>query len=294
MRLSAFLELSLIKATPLILAALGGLFSERVGVINIALEGMMLAGAFGAVIGAYFGGSPLIGLITAAVFGVLLAFIHGFTSITLRGNHIVSGVAINLLALSITGFLLYRVFGVHGTSPAAPKLEPVTASGLISFSPLFLFAVFLVFGSLFFLYRTPLGLRMRAVGENLEVARSLGIEVGRLQYLGVLISGALCGIAGAELSLVDLSQFVERMTGGRGFIALACLIIASWRPGRVLLFALFLGAADALADSLQLTSVPLPPEFFLALPFILTIIVLAGFVPGLRPPASLGKHLTEQ
>jgi len=293
MRLLPLIELSLIKATPLALAALGGLFSERVGVVNIALEGMMLAGAFGAILGAYFTGSPIIGVIIGSAFGMALALIHGITSITLKGDHIVSGVAVNILALGGTGFLLYRIFGVHGTSPSAPKLGFIRIGGDFSLSPLFLLALFLVFSSLFLFYRTPLGLRMRAVGEDPEVARSLGIEVAKLRYLGVIVSGVLCGIAGGELSLVDLSQFVERMTGGRGFIALACLIIASWRPGRVLAVALFFGVADALADSLQLTNLPLPSEFFLSLPFILTIILLAGFVPGVRPPASLGKQIRE-
>lgn len=289
------LQLTLAKTTPLLLAGIGGLASERTGVINIALEGMMLAGAFGAAAGGIAAGSAWAGLMCGALAGGLLAGVHAIACVRLRADQIVSGTAVNLLALGGTGFLLFRLFGAHGSSPYAPKLPvldlaPVPGLGEALRQPVTVplaFAVALV--AWVVLYRTPYGLRARAVGEAPEAARAAGIHTARVRVTGVLLSGVLAGLGGAHLALGDLSQFVERMTAGRGFIALAALIFGKWHPLGVLGACLFFGAAEAVADGLQGWTGKVPPQVFLALPFVLTMAVLAGFVGRSRPPGGLGR-----
>ncbi|MDA0747528.1 MAG: ABC transporter permease [bacterium] len=285
------LPLTLSKMAPLLLAGLGGLASERTGVINIALEGMMLAGAFCAAAGGIATGSAWVGLVCGALGGGLLAGVHALACIRLRMDQIVSGTAVNLLALGGTGFFLFRFFGVHGSSPPAPKLpmldlflegglrQPVTV-------PLALGMAVLAW---FVLYRTPYGLWVRATGESPETARASGIRVQRVQAVGVLISGLLAGLGGAHLALGDLSQFVERMVAGRGFIALAALIFGKWHPLGVLGACLFFGFAEAVADGLQGWTAQVPSQVFLGLPFVLTMVVLAGFVGRSRAPGGLGR-----
>ena len=289
------LQLTLAKTAPLLLAGLGGLASERTGVINIALEGMMLAGAFGAAVGGIATGSAWAGTICGALAGGLLAGVHAIACVRLRADQIVSGTAVNLLALGGTGFLLFRLFGTHGSSPYAPKLPvldlvPLPGLGEALRQPVTVplaFAVALV--AWFVLYRTPYGLRARAVGESPEAARAAGVHTARVRVTGVLLSGVLAGLGGAHLALGDLSQFVERMTAGRGFIALAALIFGKWHPLGVLGACLFFGAAEAVADGLQGWTGKIPSQVFLALPFVLTMAVLAGFVGRSRPPGGLGR-----
>lgn len=289
------LRLTLTKATPLLLAAVGGLASERTGVINIALEGMMLAGAFGAAAGGIVLGSAAAGVMCGVLMGCLFAGLHALVCLRFRADQIVSGTAVNLLALGITGYLLYELFGVHGSSPSAPRLsvpdwlpgrgplsifrQPVTVAAALA-SP---------FAAWYVLFRTPLGLRIRATGESPETARAAGIHTMRIRTWGVLTSGALAGLAGVHLAMGDLSQFVERMTSGRGFIALAALIVGKWHPLGALVACLLFGFAEALSDSLQSVLQTIPSQVFLALPFVLTMLVLAGFVGRSRPPRGLGR-----
>ena len=288
------LPLMLAKTTPLLFAALGGLISERAGVINIGLEGMMLAGAFSAAVGGIASGSAWIGLMSGATGGFLLGGVHAFGCIRLRADQIVSGTAVNLLALGGTGFLLYRIFGVQGSSPSAPKLPildmlyPI-ASGFLRQPITVPLAFSLACIIWILLYRTPLGLHIRATGEAPETARAAGIRTNRIRVMAVLASGALAGLGGAHLALGDLSQFVERMTAGRGFIALAALIFGKWHPLGVVSACLFFGFAEAFADGLQGWITKIPSQLFLALPFVLTMAVLAGFVGRTRPPEGLGK-----
>lgn len=297
------LHSALERATPLMLAALGGLYSERSGVANIALEGMMLSGAFAAVLGSYLSGSALLGLLLAILAGALLALLHAFTSINLKADQIVSGAAINILSIGITGFLLFQIFGFHGSTPAVKKLIhwdfpsmeiiPIIGKPLrlvfLNHSPLFYTALLIAFLTWFLLFKTRLGLRLRATGENPSAALSLGIRISHIRYFAVIASGILAALGGAQLSLSDLSQFIEKMTAGRGFIALAALIFGKWNPRGVLVACFIFGLADALADYLQISNLALPTEVFLMIPFILTILILAGFMGGVKPPAALGK-----
>ena len=287
------IHLTLAKMAPLLLAAIGGLASERAGVINIALEGMMLAGAFGAAVGAVLTGSAWLGLICGALCACLLAALHGLACIRLRVDQIVSGTAVNLLSLGATGFLLYRIFGTHGSSPSAPKLPTVNLvpflGGPFRQPVTVLIAIVLAFAAWYIIYQTPFGLRLRATGEAPEAARAAGVRTDTIRWIGVISSGLLAGLGGAHLSLGDLSQFVERMTAGRGFIALAALIFGKWHPLGVLGACLFFGLAEAIADGLQGWTGQLPSQFFLALPFVLTLVVLAGFVGRSKPPGGLGR-----
>ena len=287
------LQMVLAKTAPLLLAGIGGLASERTGVINIALEGMMLAGAFGSAVGGVLTGSAWAGLVCGGLAGVLVGGVHALACLRFGMDHIVSGTAVNLLALGGTGFFLFRLFGSHGTSPVAPKLPvvdlaPGVAEGLTV--PLTVPLAFAVAGLAWFaLYRTPWGLRVRATGESPEAARAAGIRTGRVRVFGVLLSGGLAGLGGSHLALGDLSQFVERMTAGRGFIALAALVFGKWHPLGVLGACLFFGTAEAAADGLQGWTTGIPSQVFLALPFVLTMVVLAGFVGRSRPPGALGR-----
>ena len=294
-------------ATPLILAALGGIFSERTGVVNIALEGIMLAGAFFAVLGSYIASnmglgptiSPWVGVLAAVVFGVLISAIHAVVSIRFKADQIVSGVAINILALGLTGFLLQFVFNTSGNSPSVPSLPavpiPLLASipivGDIFFNqpPLVYVAYIAIPLTAFVLFRTPLGLRMRSVGEHPKAADTVGVNVFKLRYLGVLLSGVLAGLAGAYLSIGQLNIFSENMTNGRGYIALAAVIFGKWNPWGALGACLLFGFADAIQISLQSAGVNIPSEFLLMLPYVLTLIALAGFIGRSIPPAAVGE-----
>ena len=274
-------------STPLILAALGGLFSERSGVINIALEGMMLGGAFAAAAVTYATGSPWVGLAAAVGTGVAIALIHAVACIRYKADQVVVGTAINILMLGLPGFLSGALFLSSGSTPQLPigQLIP-QAPILIAFS--------LVPLTWYVLYRTPFGLRLRAVGENPEAADAAGINVAAVRYSGVLLSGALAAIGGAYLSIGQSSLFTRNMTSGRGFIALAALIFGKWRPVQTLLACLFFGLTEAVTIQMQgVVKLPsgddIPVQFIQMVPYVLTIIVLAGFIGHSRPPLALGK-----
>jgi len=281
-------------STPLILAALGGMFSERSGVINIALEGKMLAGAFTAAAVTYaadakFGmgnASPWIGLLAAIVAGLLIAAIYAVACIRFKADQVVSGAAINILMFGMPGFLSGAFFLSSGSTPQLPKEH------LIPLTPIFI-AFAMVALSWYVMYRTPFGLRLRSVGEKPEAADAAGVSVNQIRYFGVLIAGVLAGIGGAYLSIGQSSLFTRNMTAGRGFIALAALIFGKWRPVQTMLACLLFGFTEAISIQMQgAVKLPsgedIPVQFIQMVPYVLTIIVLAGFIGSSRPPKALG------
>jgi general nucleoside transport system permease protein len=267
-------------ATPLLLAALGGLFSERSGVINIALEGLMLAGAFTAATVTHYTGSPWVGLAAAILAGSLVALVHGIACIQFKADQVVSGTAINLLFLGVPALLSGALFASTGATPQLrqdqliPNIPIILAFGLVP-------VVWYVLG------RTRFGLRLRAVGENPEAADTAGVDVTRVRYLAVMLSGALAAIGGAYLSTGQSSLFARNMSAGRGFIALAALIFGKWRPVQTMLACLLFGLAEAISIQMQGVS-RIPVQFIQIIPYVLTIVVLAGFIGHSRPPRALG------
>jgi ABC-type uncharacterized transport system permease subunit len=285
------------NATPLIFAALGGMFSERSGVVNIGLEGLMLISAFAGVVGASFTGSALVGLGFGLAAGLIFALIHALMCITFEADQIISGTAIILLALGGTGFLMVQIFGSGGTSPRVPGFKEVPIP-LLSDIPLIgpaLFnqslLVYLMYALIpitwFVVFRTPFGLRLRATGEVPEAVDTAGVSVARMRYYGVALSGLLAACGGVYLSMGILSAFTEGMTGGRGFIALAALIFGRWNPigaaGAALLFGF------GLAVTYQVPQEVIPLEFIQMLPYVLTIVALAVFGGRAIAPAAIGK-----
>jgi ABC-type uncharacterized transport system permease subunit len=272
--------------TPLLLAALGGLYSERSGVINIALEGLMLAGAFTAAVVTHFAGSPWVGLLAAVAAGVVVALLHAVACIRYRADQVVSGTAINILFLGMPALLSGAFFASNGATPQLAKTQ------LLPVAPIVL-AFALVPITWYVLYRTRFGLRLRAVGENPEAADTAGIGVARMRYFAVAISGALAAIGGAYLSTGQSSLFTRNMSAGRGFIALAALIFGKWRPVQTMLACLLFGLAEAL--SIQMQGVArIPVQFIQIIPYVLTIVVLAGFIGHSRAPRALGVPYEEK
>jgi general nucleoside transport system permease protein len=284
-------------ATPLVLAALGGLFSERSGVINIALEGKMLAGAFTAAAVTYAAdqkfhlgnASPWVGLLGGIVAGLFIAVIYAVSCIKFKADQVVSGAAINILMIGIPGFLSGAFFLSSGSTPQLPK------DHLLPQSPVIIAIAVLALVALtwYVLYKTPFGLRLRAVGEKPEAADAAGVSVSKMRYSGVLIAGILAGVGGAYLSIGQSSLFTRNMTAGRGFIALAALIFGKWRPVQTLLACLLFGFTEAVSIQMQgVFKLPsgedIPVQFIQMVPYVLTIVVLAGFIGSSRPPRALG------
>jgi general nucleoside transport system permease protein len=278
MSVLAFLGQTIRIAIPYLFAAAGGVIAERSGVISLGLEGYMLAGAFAGAIGSYYSGSPLVGVLCGIGGGVLFALIHALVSLRFRADQVVSGIAINLLVIGLTRFLLKLMFDSSSNSPRVPGFErnPLIALGLIV--PMAL---------AWLLYRTPFGLRVRAVGENPQAAETLGVRVPRVRLIAVALSGALASLGGVYLAL-DQHQFTSEMTAGRGFIALAAVIFGRWDPMRAAVACLFFAAAETLQIQLQGTQF-IPSQFIQMIPYVLTIVALAGVVKKAVPPASLGK-----
>ncbi len=288
--------------TPLLLAALGGLFSERSGVVNIALEGIILFGAFSAAIVTYYVEQPFVrdtpgavvwyapwlGVLAAMVVGALVAGIHAVVSIRYKADQIISAVAINLMAIGVPSVILMGLFGNSTTSGTVTNRLPLWSLGPFTFSPLVYLAFVLVPVVWFVVFRTAFGLRLRSVGEHPEAADSVGISVTRMRYAGVMLSGVLAALGGAYLSIGAFNQFITEMSGGRGFIALAALIFGKWHPLGVLGATLLFGAFQALETQLGGTAL-LPPTVVQSIPFILTMLVLAGFVGRAIPPKAIGK-----
>jgi ABC-type uncharacterized transport system permease subunit len=295
--LGPILQSTIRGATPLIFAALGGLYSERSGVVNIGLEGLMLISAFAGVVGAHVSGSAFVGLFTALGAGLLFALIHALMCITFEADQIISGTAINLLALGGTGFLMVEIFGSGGTSPRVDAFEsvaipllsdiPIIGKALFDQSLLVYLMYILVPLTYFVVYRTPFGLRLRATGEVPEAVDTAGVSVSRMRYSGVALSGVLAALGGAYLSMGLLSAFTEGMTNGRGFIALAALIFGRWNPFGALALPLIFGFAQAITFGVSLEAVPI--EFVDMLPYLLTIIALVAFGGHAIAPAAAGK-----
>ncbi|MEM2107885.1 MAG: ABC transporter permease, partial [Candidatus Bathyarchaeia archaeon] len=272
----------------------GGIFSERVGVVNIALEGMMLSGAFSGVLATYGTSNPWIGVVVSILVGGLLGLLHALLTVKFAGNQIVSGTGINIFALGFTAYMSQVVWGSRGASPNVQGLEavsipllkdlPIAGEIIGNQTPLVYVALIVVVISYIILSKTLLGLRIKAVGEHPAAADTAGINVYRTKYLCVILSGMLAGLGGAFLSLGHLSLFALGMSGGRGFIALAAMILGGWTPFGALGASLFFGFADALQMRLQSIGV-LPSQIILTVPYILTIVVLAGFVRKRVPPS---------
>ena len=303
---SALIASTLRYATPLTFAAMGGMFSERSGVVNIGLEGDMLMGAFFGIWGADLTNSWELGLVFAVVAGGLMALLHAFFCINLRADQIVIGTAINFLALGITGYLYVDYYGSEGTPPTIPEIPDVNipflqdlpflgpAFGELNLMIWLSFVVLIV--SYVVMFKTPLGLRIRSVGEHPRAAETVGISVYGIRYACVITSGALAALGGAYLSLSVVHLFDQNLSGGRGFIALAALIFGNWRPFGAFAAALLFGFSSALADRLpeyfaQGSSAPL---LFNALPYVLTIIAVAGVIGRSIPPAAVGRPYAKQ
>ncbi len=294
--MSEILSLTLIfsairLATPLIFAALGGMFSERSGIINIALEGLMLAGAFTAAVMTYELNNPYLGLLCGMVAGGVLALVYAISVIKFEANQVVAGTAINFLMLGLPQLISGAVYDSSGSTPQIAKqfLLPEYFNRISIAS---IFAFLLVPLCWYILYKTPFGLRLRAVGENPAAADAAGIKVIGLRYVAVILSGILAAAGGAYLSIGQSSLFTRGMTAGRGFIALAALILAKWKPVPVLFACLFFGFTEALTIPLSnyklASGENIPVQFVQIIPYVLTIIVLAGFIGLSRAPKALG------
>jgi ABC-type uncharacterized transport system permease subunit len=289
-------------ATPLVFTSIGGIFSERAGIVNIALEGMMLTGAFSGVLATFATGNPWLGVIASVLAGGLLGYLHALLTVKFAGNQIVSGTGINLLALGGTGYLCQAIWGSRGASQSVqslgaisiPLLKDIPFLGEIigNQTPLVYISVLVVILSYILLFKTPMGLRIRAVGEHPAAADTTGVDVYKTKYLCVVLSGMLAGLGGAFLSLGHLSLFVNGMTGGRGFIALAAMILGGWTPIGALGASLLFGFADALQMRLQSVAL-LPSQIILTLPYILTIVVLAVFARKRAPPSDYKPYIKE-
>ncbi|HEX2105611.1 MAG TPA: ABC transporter permease [Solirubrobacteraceae bacterium] len=300
---SALFAAMLRFATPLLFGALGGIVSERSGVVNIGIEGMMLMGAYFGIFGAEVTGSWVSGLLIGMVAGGALGLVHAFFSVTLRADQIVGGVAINLLAAGITGYLFVDRYGEQGTPDNIPRVPEVTlplvrdiafigdAFGRASLLTWVGLLMVVVLGVV--LFRTPFGLRLRAIGEHPRAAETVGLSVRGTRYLAVVASGMLAAIGGAYLSIGFLGSFNQGMTAGRGYIALAVVICGKWRPALALAFACLFGFSSALAQRLPAFSES-GATLFQALPYVLTVIVVAGVIGRSRPPAAVGQPYTRE
>lgn len=279
----AFVAQVLRITVPYALTALGGVMSERSGVINIALEGILLTGAFTCAVGAYEMQSVVAGVIAGALGGVLVAALYALVVIRFHADQIVAGVAINLLAYGITRYLLKLIYNSTSNSPNTPGFQ-----GQILLNPMFWVSVLLAAGVYVLVTRTRPGLRLRAVGDHPEAAGTLGIPVEHVRWKAVLAAGALAGLGGAWLALAN-HGFVAEMSGGRGYIALAAVIMGSWRPQWACAACLLFGFAEAIQLNLEASNIGVPGELTQTFPYVLTMVALAGFIGRSRPPASLGK-----
>ncbi|MGD2200104.1 MAG: ABC transporter permease [Candidatus Bathyarchaeota archaeon] len=289
-------------ATPIAYAALGGIFSERVGIINIGLEGMMLTSAFAGVTTTYYTGNPWLGVLVAVLVGGALGFFHSVLTVKFVGDQIVSGTGINIFAMGFTAYMSQIIWGSRGASEGVkglgkwtiPLLRDIPVIGPIlgSHSPLVYLMFLLTVLSYVVIFKTPLGLRIRAVGEHPTAAETAGIDVFRVKYLCVTISGMFAGLGGAFLSLGHLNLFTWGMAGGRGFIAMAAMIFGKWMPFGAFGASILFGFADALQMRLQALGL-LPPQIILTIPYVLTVAVLAGVVGKATPPSDYKPYKRE-
>ena len=311
--LATMLASTLRLATPLIFCALAGLFSERSGVVDIGLEGKMLFAAFAAGAAGALYGSTTLALVAAVGVGVALSWMHGLACVSYRGDQVVSGVAVNIIAAGLTVVLGIAWFAQGGQTPPVssdvriqalfpqaaaalagiPWLGPLVGVGLMSHNPMVYLALVLVPLSWWLLFRTRFGLRLRAVGENPQMVDAAGVSVKRMRYLALTLNGALCGLAGSYLVLAQSANFSPNMTAGRGFMALAALIFGRWNPVGAFWACLLFGFLDATAILMQGVQFPLigevPVQIIQALPYVLTVVLLAGFIGKAVAPKALGR-----
>ncbi len=283
---------------PVLYAALGGVISERAGIFNIALEGMMLAGAFFGYYGSLISGSPTVGLLLALAAGGLTGLLLAFTSVTLGVSQLVVGLGINILFMGLTGYL-YRLISGGGLTAVAtmyrniriPLLSDIPVLGEIFFSHniLVYIGILVVAVMSFYLYRTTSGLSLRSVGEHPLAAETAGINVYRVRYLATIVGGMLAAAGGAFLTLTQVSRFLENMVEGRGWIALTAVILGKRNPWGVFAASLLFGAANALSNQMQIIGIKLPYQITLMVPYVLTMVVLSGVVGKIRKPAATGK-----
>lgn len=298
--LEGFLSAGMRLAIPIMLAALGGIYNERAGVLNIGMEGMMIGGALSAFIMTYYTGSTALGILGAVMLGAVFGLVIGYFTITLAGNQVIVGIAFNLLMLGTTSFV-YRAFFAVGTQQPQvtglstlpiPILDSLPIIGPLLFrqNALAYAAYLLVLLTAVAIFRTTWGLRLIAVGESPEAAETFGISIDRTRYTALIICGMLCALGGAFLSVGASSIFIDNMTAGRGYIALAILVLGRRHPIGVFGAALVFGFADALQLRTQIIDIQIPFQFMLMLPYLVTIVVLAVFVRRTNDPAALGKH----
>lgn len=311
------LDSALRLATPLLFACLAGLFSERAGIFDIGLEGKMLAAAFFSAATAAITGSVWLGLLAGIAASLVLSGIHGLASITFRGNQLISGIAINFLAAGMTVLIGENWFGLGGRTPpledsahfqditlpfaetlrTVPVIGPIYFEFLSDHSILVYVGLFCVPLTWWILFRTRFGLRLRAVGENPGAVDTAGISVTGVRFAAVAICGVLCGLAGAYLATGLAAGFVENMTAGRGYIALAALIFAKWRPWYALFACLLFGLLEAIGNrfqNIEFVGFEVPVQFMQALPYILTVVILAGFVGKAIPPRAGGEPYVKE
>jgi simple sugar transport system permease protein len=289
-------------ATPIALAAVGATVCERAGIVNIAMEGIMIIGAFFAASVAYFTGNPWFGLIAGVVAGGLFSLIHGVATISFHLDHVVSGAVMNILSFGIVRYLMYQFYGHPGTTEQIPvslnayrltipvlSRIPLVGKALFAQTPIVYMTMIIVVLIAVFLKRTKPGLHVRASGEHPMALETIGVSVTKIRYMAVLVSGLTSGLAGAFLSIEHNASFTEGMTNGRGFIALAANISGGWTAGGSLVASVFFGFADALQVRFQVMKIlPIPPELFIIFPYVATVIAVAGLVRRSRAPKALG------
>lgn len=296
--LIALISASIRLSVPILLAALGGMYSERAGVVNIGLEGLMLVGAFAGVVGSYFTDSYWIGALVAVLSGMLVATLFAIATVKIKINQIVSGVAINLLAVGLTSFFFRALFGIT-TVPITveafqtiniPILSNIPIIGEMFFRQTALVYIAFLFVpiSSFILFKTSWGLNIRTIGEHPMAGDTVGIPVDKVRMICVIISGALAGLGGCFLSLGQFNMFVDNMVSGRGFIAVAAVIFGKWSPKGILMASLIFGVADALQIRLQMAEIGIPYQFLLMFPYLLTVIAVTGIVGKTTSPKALG------
>ncbi len=305
-------------ATPLILCALAGIFSERSGIIDISLEGKLLSAAFAAAATSTLTGSPMMGLLAAVMISILMSLIHGFACITHRGNQIISGLAVNILASGITATVAFAIFHQGGQTPmlaVAERFSSIQLPFVETFNNIPVIGTIyrelisghniLVYSLIFFmplstwvLFKTRFGLRLRAVGEVPEAVDTAGISVTWLRYRAIIVAGALCGVAGAYLSTAHGAGFVREMSAGKGYIALAAMIFGKWKPWAAMWACLLFGFLEAASSRLQGVDLPIigqaPVDLILVLPYIMTVILLAGFFGRAIPPKAIGQPYVKE
>lgn len=302
--LDAFLVSVVTMATPILLAALGELIVEESGVVNIGIEGAMLAGAFAALAIAYFSSSTALGLAGAIAAGVAINAIFAVLVVNLAVNQVVTGTAVSILALGLTGVLYRRLFGITGKSfmvapiaklPLGPLARiPILGAAMFDHNALVYLTFILVPAVWYVIERTRYGLRLRACGEHPAAADALGLGVIAIRWQALLISGALTGLAGAFLTLAYANTFVENISAGRGFVALSVVIVGRWNPWGLAAASILFGAAMALQFGFQALGTVIPYQLFLALPYVLTIVVLAGVGGQAAAPSALGEPYRRQ